>query len=105
MFRKKEKCVYVKLSDKAVGFIKTVVVPELNLTHPITNMDICKIESWIYELEDLQYNEDGDVIKLDDALKEKISNAQDLLAELSSIWNGDDTLEDLDDLNKRLGRI
>ena len=100
--KKKEEIILVKLTDKAVAFIKTVIMPELNMTLPIDVSKICKIEDWIYDLEDKQYDEEGNEINLDTITKEKLTKAQDLLAELMSIWDGDNTVEDFDDLNNRL---
>lgn len=103
IFKKKQpKYTNIKLSDNAVEFIKSVIVPEMNITTPITNMTICKIEDWIYNLEDSQYDEEGNEIDLDNDTKEKIIKAQNLLNELMGIWDGDYTTEDLDDLNERL---
>ena len=104
MFKKKEekKFIAIKLTDASVEFIKSVVIPELNIKLPITTSEICKIEDWIYNLEERQYDEEGNEIHLDKATKEKLVKAQALLEELMSIWGGDNTVEDLDDLNNRL---
>lgn len=100
--KKKENFIPIKLTDKSVEFIKTVIIPELNINTPITASEICKIEDWIYDLEDMQYDEEGNDIPLNRIAKEKLLKAQELLAELMGIWGGDNTVEDLDDLNNRL---
>ena len=100
--KKQENFISVKLTDKSVEFIKTIIIPELNINTPITTSEICKIEDWIYDLEDMQYDEEGNEIPLNEIAKEKLLKAQELLAELMGIWGGDNTVEDLDDLNKRL---
>ena len=107
MFDKKTQDDYksVKLTEGSVDFIKSVIIPELKISAPITTNDICKIEDWIYDLEDTQYDDGGNEIQLDISAKEKIIKAQELLSELMSIWGGDNTVEDLDDLNQRLGLI
>lgn len=100
--KKQENFIPVKLTDKSVDFIKSVVIPELNIKTPITTKEICDIEDWVYDLESMQYDEEGNEINLDKIAKEKLLKSQELLAELSSIWGGDNTYEDLDDLNNRL---
>lgn len=106
MFSKRKKVnIYVKLSDKSVDFIKNVIMPEMQIDRPIDHMKICDIESWIYNLQDSQIDENGNDIVLDDVTKAKLLSAQDLLEELMGIWGGDNTSEDFDDLNKRLGLI
>ena len=100
--KKKENFIPIKLTDKSVEFIKTVIIPELNINTPITTSEICKIEDWIYDLEDMQCDEEGNDIPLNQIDKEKLLKAQELLAELMAIWGGDNTVEDLDDLNNRL---
>ena len=102
-FEKKEELIYVKLSDKAIDFIKNVVVPELNISTPIGVSEICDIEDWVYALENTQYDDDGNEVDLDASAKAKLSAAQNLLAELMAIWGKANSSEDLDDLNKRLG--
>lgn len=105
--RKKQNITYVKLSDNAVEFIKTVVLPELKINKPLTTNEICMIEDWIYDLEETQFDEEGNKIHLEKEAIETLQKAQDLLSEFMSIWGGNDgkndTVEDLDDLNKRLG--
>lgn len=103
LFKKKETPIYVKLTEKSVEFIKNVVIKELGINTRIGVKEICDIEDWIYELENIQYDEDGKEVLIDDLIKEKIARAQELLAELMSIWGGENTTEDLDDLNSRLG--
>ena len=103
--KNKKQPTYVKLSDNAVSFFKEVIVPELNITSLIDTKKICEIEDWIYEIEDSQYDDDGNDIVLDKATQLKLVKAQELLAEFMEIWGGDNTIEDLDDLNQRLGLI
>lgn len=106
IFNKKEKKpTLVKLSENSITFIKTVIVPELNITKPISSSEICQIEDWIYALEDMQYDDNGNEVNLDLSTKTKISNAQVLLSELMAIWGGDNTIEDLVDLNTRIGLL
>lgn len=100
--KKKENFIPIRLTDKSVEFIKTVIIPELDINTPITTSEICKIEDWIYDLENIQYNEKGNDVPLNQIAKEKLLKAQELLAELMGIWGGDNTVEDLDDLNNRL---
>ena len=100
--KKKENFIPVKLTDKSVEFIKTVIMPELNINTPITTSEICKIEDWIYDLEDMRYDEEGNDVSLNQITEDKLLKAQELLAELMGIWDGDNTVEDLDDLNHRL---
>ena len=100
--KKQKNFIPVKLTDKSIEFIKSVIIPELNINTPITTSEICKIEDWIYNLEDMQYDEEGNEIHLDHISKEKLLKAQELLAELMGIWGNDNTVEDLDDLNNRL---
>ena len=104
MKKKEEKLMYVKLSQKSIEFIKSVILPELKITTPISVSEICRIEDWIYELENNQRDEDGKEICLDDAQKIKLAKAQEVLAELMGIWGGDNTVEDFDNLNKRLSK-
>ncbi len=100
--KRKENFIPIKLTDTSVEFIKNVIIPELNIKTPITTSEICKIEDWIYALEDMQYDEEGNDVPLNQKAKEKLLKAQELLAELMGIWGGDNTVEDLDDLNSRL---
>lgn len=104
-FKKKKQPTYVKLSDNAVSFFKEVIVPELHITSPIDTKKICEIEDWIYELENLKYDDNGNNVVLDKEMQLKLERAQILLAEFMGIWGGDYTIEDLDDLNRRLGLI
>lgn len=104
LFRKNnEKARYVKLSDFAVSFIKNTVLSELSITPPIGTQEICAIEDWLHDLELLEYDGNGDKIQLEEPLASKLIMAKELLAEFMGIWGGDNTTEDLDDLNQRLG--
>ncbi len=104
IFKKNEiETTYVKLSNDSVEFIKNVVIPELNITTPIGNKEIFDIEDWIYELEAIRYDDDGNKLILDENTELKITKAQSLLAELMSIWDDENKVEYFDDLNERLG--
>ena len=94
---------YVKLNNDSVEFIKNVVIPELNITAPIGNKEIFDIEDWIYELEAIRYDDDGNKLILDENTELKIKQAQSLLADLMSIWDSENLVEDFDDLNEKLG--
>ena len=82
-------------------------MPKLGINKPLTTNEICMIEDWIYDLEETQFDEEGNKIHLEKEAIETLQKAQDLLSEFMSIWGGNDgkndTVEDLDDLNKRLG--
>ena len=93
---------YVKLSEEGISFIREVILGELSITGPIGTKEICDIEDWLYKTEMLKYDEDGNPIEVDKALASKIERAKKLTEEFHSIWGGDYTSEDLDDLNKRL---
>ena len=104
IFKKKPlETIFVKLSDKSVDFIKNVVIKELNITTPIGVREICDIEDWIYELENLRYDEEGNKVVLDEKVEFKIKQAQSLLSDLMSIWDSKNLVVDFDDLNEKLG--
>ncbi len=104
---KKSEKTYVKLSDDAVNFIKNVVVNELKITKPITGSKILDVEEWIHSLidEKLEYDENDNKYVPMEQLNDIERGAYDLLTELNDIVQTQGGVEDLDDLNARLGLI
>lgn len=104
---KKSEKTYVKLSDDAVNFIKNVVVSELKITKPVDGGKILDVEDWIHSLIDdkLEYDESNNKYVPIEQLNDIERGAYDLLTELNDIVQAKGGVEDLDDLNARLGLI
>ena len=88
------------LSERAVLFLKSYILNDMEITTRIDNMKLCEIEDKLREYEDDNINEDGTEKPNNYPFFERNKKASEVLAELYGIWTDGDV--DYDNLNKRL---
>ena len=89
------------LSESTVLFFKNHIMNDMEITTPIDNMILCKIEDKLYEYEDDNINEEGSEKTVDYPFFERNRKASEVLSELFGMWNDGDV--NYAALNYRLG--